>query len=70
MQLTQITDALAAEITDTVNPEDSIYSASDYYDFRDWSWLGKCPSIKISELRRRWGKEFNPSNPLAILPLM
>ena len=49
-----------------VKPEDSIYSASDYYDFRDWSWLGKCPSIKISELRRRWGKEFNPSNPLAL----
>lgn len=49
-----------------VKPENAIYSYSEYADFRDWSWLGEAPSIKISELRRQWGKEFNPNNPFAL----
>lgn len=52
--------------TPRVKPEDAIYSASDYPDFRDASWLGEVPSLKISELRRNWGKEFHPENPLAL----
>lgn len=51
---------------DWLKPENIIYSASDYEDFRDTSWRGHAPSMKISELRRRYGKEFNPNNPLAL----
>lgn len=49
-----------------VKPEDSIYGWSEYPDFRDSSWLGEAPSIKISELRRDFGKEFHPDDPLAL----
>lgn len=49
-----------------VYPEDAIYSDSRFFDLRDTSWRGVAPEIKISELRRRWGKEFNPNNPLAL----
>lgn len=49
-----------------VEPENAIYSSSKYYDFRDTSWRGAMPSRKISEIRRRWGKEFNPNNPFAL----
>ena len=49
-----------------VKPEDAIYSYSEFPDFRDTTWRGKAPSMKISELRKRYGKEFNPNNPLAL----
>lgn len=52
--------------TKWVKPEDSIYSWTEYPDFRDASWLGEAPSIKISELRRDFGKEFHPNDPLAL----
>lgn len=45
-----------------VKPEDMIYSYSEYPDFRDTTWRGEAPSIKISEIRKRWGKEFNKNN--------
>lgn len=51
---------------DWVKPDNMIYSASDYPDFRDWTWLGEIPDMKISELRRLYGKEFNPDNPNAL----
>lgn len=41
-----------------VKPEDAIYSFSEYPDFRDTTWRGEMPSMKISELRKRYGKEF------------
>jgi len=49
-----------------VKPEDAIYSYSEYPDFRDSTWRGKAPSLKISEIRKKWGKEFNPNNPNAL----
>lgn len=52
--------------TKWVKPEDAIYGWSEYPDFRDASWLGEAPSIKISELRRDFGKEFHPNDPLAL----
>jgi hypothetical protein len=49
-----------------LKPENCIYSYSDYPDFRDTSWRGHLPSRKISEIRRMYGKEFNPNNPYAL----
>ena len=49
-----------------LKPENCIYSYSDYPDFRDTSWRGYLPSRKISEIRRMYGKEFNPNNPNAL----
>ena len=49
-----------------VKPEDAIYSYSEYPDFRDTTWRGEALSMKISEIRKRFGKEFNPDNPLAL----
>lgn len=49
-----------------VKPEDSVYGWSEYPDFRDSTWLGEAPSMKISELRRDFGKEFHPNDPLAL----
>lgn len=49
-----------------LKPENCIYSYSDYPDFRDTSWRGHMPTRKISELRRMYGKEFNPNNPYAL----
>lgn len=49
-----------------MKPDNIIYAATDYDDFRDTAWRGQMPSIKISELRRRYGKEFNPDNPYAL----
>lgn len=51
---------------DRVMPENAIYSWSVYDDFRDTTWRGQIKAIKISELRRRYGKEFNPNNPFAL----
>lgn len=41
-----------------VKPENAIYSYSNYPDFRDTSWRGRLTTYKISELRRKYGKEF------------
>lgn len=49
-----------------VKPENAIYSFSEENDFRDTSWRGEAPSLKISEIRRQFGKEFNPDNPFAL----
>jgi len=49
-----------------VKPENAIYSSTEENDLRDTSWRGEAPSLKISEIRRQWGKEFNPDNPFAL----
>ncbi len=46
---------------DYVKPENAIYSYSEYPDLRDTSWRGQVKSMKISELRRKYGKEFGGS---------
>ena len=43
---------------DYVKPENALYSYSEYNDFRDSSWRGQVKSMKISDLRRKYGKEF------------
>lgn len=49
-----------------LKPENCIYSYSDFPDFRDTTWRGYIPTRKISEIRKMWGKEFNPDNPNAL----
>ncbi len=49
-----------------VKPEDAIYSFDEENDLRDTTWRGEAPTLKISEIRRQWGKEFNPDNPFAL----
>lgn len=49
-----------------VKPENAIYSFSEENDLRDTTWRGEAPTVKISEIRRQWGKEFNPDNPFAL----
>lgn len=49
-----------------VKPENAIYSWTEQNDLRNTSWRGEAPTLKISEIRREWGKEFNPDNPLAL----
>lgn len=49
-----------------LKPENCFYSYSSYPDFRDTTWRGYMNTIKISELRRRYGKEFHPENPNAL----
>ncbi len=51
---------------DWIKPENAIYSATEFPDFRDTSWRGQAPSLKISQLRRDYGKEFHPNDPLAL----
>lgn len=41
-----------------VKPENMIYSYSEYPDLRDTTWRGRVRAMKISELRRKYGKEF------------
>jgi len=43
---------------DWVKPENAFYSYSEFNDFRDTTWRGQVKSLKISELRRKYGKEF------------
>ena len=40
-----------------IRPENAIYSYSDYPDFRDTAYRGHISSMKISEVRARYGKE-------------
>lgn len=41
-----------------IKEENIIYSYSEYDDLRDTTWRGRIKSMKISELRRKYGKEF------------
>lgn len=45
-------------IVEWIKPENTIYSYSEYPDFRDTTWRGHVYSLKISELRRKYGVEF------------
>lgn len=44
--------------TDYCKPENMIYSYSEYPDFRDTTWRGIAPTMKISEIRKQYGVEF------------
>lgn len=59
-------DAEGIVHVECLKPENCIYSYSNFPDFRDTSWRGYVRSLKISELRKKYGKEFNPNNPLAL----
>lgn len=43
---------------DRVKPENIFYSYSNYPDFRDTTWRGQVKSMKISEIRRKYGVQF------------
>lgn len=43
---------------DYVKPENMIYSYSEYPDFRDTTWRGVAPTMKISEIRKGYGVQF------------
>ena len=49
-----------------LKPENCFYSYSNFQDFRDTTWRGYMRGMKISELRKKYGKEFNPNDPLAL----
>ncbi len=49
-----------------LKPENCFYSYSSYPDFRDTTWRGVMRTKKISELRKQYGKEFHPDDPLAL----
>lgn len=44
-------------IVEWVRPENIIYSSSEYPDFRDTTWRGRITSLKVSELRKKYGKQ-------------
>lgn len=41
-----------------VKPENAFYSYSEFPDLRDTQWRGRMTSPRISEIRRKYGKEF------------
>lgn len=43
---------------DWVKPENHFYSYSEYPDLHDCTWMGDVIGMKISDIRRRFGKEF------------
>lgn len=43
---------------DWIKPENTFYSFSEFPDFRDTTWRGHAFSMKISELRAKYGKQF------------
>lgn len=49
-----------------LKPENCFYSYSSYPDFRDTTWRGVMRTLKISELRKKYSKEFHPNNPHAL----
>lgn len=49
-----------------LKPENCFYSYSNFPDFRDTTWRGYMRTMKISELRKKYGKEFHPNNPHAL----
>lgn len=44
--------------TEHIEPENVFYSYSKFPDFRDTAWRGFIKSMKISEIRRKWGAQF------------
>lgn len=44
--------------TDYQKPENAIYSYSEYPDFRDTTWRGEAPTMKMSQIRKDYGVEF------------
>lgn len=44
--------------TDYCRPEDMIYSYTEYPDFRNTTWRGIAPTMKISAIRKEYGVEF------------
>lgn len=44
--------------TDYCSPYNIIYSYSEYSDFRDTTYRGIAPTMKISEIRKKYGVEF------------
>jgi len=44
-------------IIEWLRPENMFYSNSDYDDFRDTTWRGRMSVIKISDLRKKYGKD-------------
>jgi hypothetical protein len=49
-----------------LKPENCFYSYSNFPDFRDTSWRGCMRTMKISELRKKYSKEFHPNNTHAL----
>jgi hypothetical protein len=49
-----------------LKPENCVYSYSDFEDFRNTTHRGYLRSLKVSELRKKYSKEFNPNNPHAL----
>ncbi len=45
-------------VVEWLRPENLIYSYSEYNDFRDTTYRGVMKTLKISELRRKYGAEF------------
>ena len=45
-------------VVEWLRPENIIYSYSEYNDFRDTTYRGVMKTLKISELRRKYGAEF------------
>ena len=45
-------------IPEWIKPENFFYSYTEYPDFRDCTWMGHVIGMKISEIRKRFGKEF------------
>ncbi|HEY8687743.1 MAG TPA: hypothetical protein VIM07_00800 [Chitinophagaceae bacterium] len=43
---------------DYVKPENAIYSYSEYPDFRDTTYRGEAPTMKMSQIRKDYGIEF------------
>ena len=44
-------------IVEWVRPENTFYSYSEYDDLRDTKWRGRMTVMKISDLRKKYGKE-------------
>lgn len=51
---------------DWLQPENCIYSYSRFPDFRDTTMRGYMTTYKISELRKKYSREFHPNNPNAL----
>jgi hypothetical protein len=41
-----------------IKAENCLYSYSEYQDFRDTTWRGHVSTMKISEVRKKYGKQF------------
>lgn len=44
-------------VVEWVRPENMFYSYSEYPDFRDTKWRGRMTVMKVSDLRKKYGKE-------------